>query len=101
MKIKMMSAMVSAETFIIGGGFMVDIIVNKEKTPNVYEAWLYHERYGIKELMFGWCSGTYKEFVDMVKGNLENEDYIFDYYNEHMAEDAVFEMFAETKGEQK
>lgn len=99
MTIKMMSAMVSAETFKIGGGFMVDIIVNKEKTPNVYEAWLYHERYGIKELMFGWCSGAYKEFVYMVKKNLEKEDYIFDYYNEHMTEDAVFKMMAETKGE--
>lgn len=99
MNINMKYAAVSSETYKVGGGFMVDIIVNHEKNPTTYEAWLYHEKYGIKELMFGWYSGTYKEFVNMVKANLENEDYIFDYYNEHMAEDAVFEMMADAKGE--
>lgn len=79
-------------TYTIGGcdGFMIDIVDHGGE----YEAFIYHEDYGIKSLMFG-CSKTQKygdvymnmsldEFKDLVISNLETENYIQFYINDYM-----------------
>ena len=57
---------VQTQTFTVGDGFLVDIIV--DALNEMYEAWIYHRDYGIKELMFGceWKQNCYKEFFDTV-----------------------------------
>ena len=55
---------VQTQTFTVGDGFLVDIIV--DALNEMYEAWIYHRDYGIKELMYG-------EFFDTV--DLAVEDY--------------------------
>lgn len=61
-------------------GFRVDIV----EKPVGPEAWLYHEHYGIKDLMFGgvWEQVTMESFLDVVEANLE--EYIEDYREEYM-----------------
>ena len=64
----MKTANFTTVTYDIGGGFYVDIVSKN----NLYEAWIYHEDYGQKELMFG-CpkeQQSYSEFVEIVYGNI-------------------------------
>ena len=60
------------QTYAVGDGFFVDIIV--DAIHEVYEAWLYNEAYGVKELMFGsdFEQETYKEFLDSVEANVDD-----------------------------
>lgn len=46
-------------------GFYVDIV-----DDDTLEAWLYHENYGIKELMFGEDGTSILDFKDLVEINL-------------------------------
>lgn len=66
-------------------GFYVDIVETEEK----YYAYLFHEEYGIKELMFGAYKNTQhikslQDFLDMVEANLYNQDYINGYKDDYM-----------------
>lgn len=71
--------------------FCVDIVMNNEK-ESTYEAWLYENRSGFKELMFGVPFRqearnelvTFADFVEMVTANLE--DYIISYYDFYIGE---------------
>lgn len=82
-------------------GFLVDIV--KDSVEDTYTAWLYHENYGIKVLMFGIIihnqeyrvygdpnSGivpviiTLKDFIDMVE--YQASSYISDYITDYMGE---------------
>lgn len=70
-------------TYKYSDGFMVDIT----KHDNIFEAWLYHKDYGIKELVFGVDVSdvpTLEEFAEMVQGNLENENDIDGYIEDYM-----------------
>ncbi len=63
---------ITTKTYDAGNGFLVDIEVIENKA----EAWIYHERYGIKDLMFGTEIGSkhvpdYNAFVELVEANLE------------------------------
>lgn len=72
----------TTRTFDVGHGFLVDIVAIKSK--DLYEAWIYHSSYGIKELMFGISmkDETYDGFLDLVYRNLD--DHIFYYAKEYM-----------------
>lgn len=66
-------------------GFYVDIRTGKGDDDDgfMYEAWLYHCKYGVKSLMFS-CSKNqldYYEFLKMVMNNVDNSgfDYIQTY----------------------
>ena len=50
-------------------GFLVDIVQNEEGTA----AWLYHEDYGIKMLMFGEDGTSWQDFTEIVEANLPIE----------------------------
>lgn len=69
---------IKTTTYDADEGFMVDIV----EKPVGPEAWLYHEKYGIKYkyLMFGstWGQNTMEDFLKMVEANLE--EYIADYF---------------------
>lgn len=69
--------------------WIVDIVT----TDTNYEAWIYRSEYGVKMLMFGMPKEqqSYDEFIDIVEGNLETNEYqsmyLYDYcsdefYNE-------------------
>ena len=66
-------------------GFRVDVV---ERSSNVkerlYEAWLYHNNYGIKTLMFGALEDSMGVFLEMIDNNIADyiEDYIEDYIKE-------------------
>ena len=67
-----------------GTTFHVDIVLNNGQHP-AYEAWLYHDNSGLKEMMFG--SAVYQEyrnevttldtFIELVIANLES--YVLSY----------------------
>lgn len=54
-------------TYELGYGFYVDIVNDKE----CYSAWLFHERYGIKELMFGMRCNL-EEFLELVESDTDS-----------------------------
>lgn len=74
-----------------GHSFRVDILMNNEK-ESTYEAWLYEDCGGLKELMFGVPVRqkstneivTFLDFIDMVAANLE--DYILSYFDFYIGE---------------
>lgn len=78
---------VQTQTFTVGDGFLVDIIV--DALNEMYEAWIYHRDYGIKELMFGceWKQNCYKEFFDTV--DLAVDDYKHYYTKSRKSEENV------------
>ena len=71
-------------TYDVGEGYFVDIIITPD---NVYEAWMFHERYGIKQLMFGCdCNKeTLEHFVELVETSIEDERTY--YYGQHIQEE--------------
>lgn len=54
-------------TYEIGHGFYADIMKDKD----LYSAWLFHERYGIKELMFGMRCDL-EEFLELVESDTDS-----------------------------
>ena len=78
-------------------GFHVDIVEQTDTladntTERIYSAWLYHEEYGIKEMIFGCMEETVKSknaFVDMVEAELNDhiEEYMRKYANEYLYDD--------------
>lgn len=54
-------------TYELGNGFYVDIVKEKD----CYSAWLFHEWYGIKELMFGMRCGL-EEFLELVESDTDS-----------------------------
>lgn len=75
-------------TLECGNGFYVDIITHNETVlGTVVEAFLFHDQYGIKDLMFG-CKlddcRTYGNFIEMVSNNID--EYIESYKEDHMDE---------------
>lgn len=74
-----------------GHSFRVDIIMNNDEDPT-YEAWLYEDCSGLKELMFGVPFRqkntneivTYLDFIGIVTANLE--DYILSYSDFYIGE---------------
>lgn len=74
-----------------GHSFRVDILMNNEK-ESTYEAWLYEDCSGLKELMFGVPVRqkitkelvTYLDFINMVTANLE--DYVLSYFDFYIGE---------------
>jgi hypothetical protein len=68
---------VAIESFIYNDEYRVDIIDNKKE--ELFEAWLYKYKEGVKSYMFGapyrFCRNK-DLFIDLVKINLENENYI-------------------------
>ena len=65
----------------VGDGFCIDIV----ETDDLFEAWIYHIDYGIKEYMFGSLKSDktdYGVFVSMARN--EFDDYRDDYYSEYM-----------------
>lgn len=70
-------------TYDMGDGFRVDIM---EADDNYYEAWIYHENYGQKDLMFGSAEiANLGHFVEMVEANFH--DYRRDYFLDVMCDD--------------
>ena len=55
---------IATQTYSIGDGWMVDIVESRA----CREAWLYHEGYCIKEMMFGEAYGQnpYNEFLKTI-----------------------------------
>ena len=73
-------------TYECGGGFFVDIVENTRE--KVHRAYIYHENYGIKSLMFGCPASTTKhhDFFEMVVAGIEEykEDYINEYMDDYL-----------------
>lgn len=69
-------------TYTYTDNFKVDILENDTK----YEAWIYHEKYGIKSLMFGMPKEQQplSDFLEIVDGSME--EYIDEYTNDYMQE---------------
>ena len=63
-------------------GFYVDI----ESNCKLYNAWLWHEKYGVKMHMFGVFKKdfTKQEMVEMTEANLDNQGYIKFYTEQYM-----------------
>lgn len=71
---------IKTETYALTGGFMIDIVT----TDATYEAFLYHKKCGVKDLMFG-CpkeQQPYEDFLELVEINAD--EYISDYAGEYM-----------------
>lgn len=90
-------------------GFMVDIIegYDDENWPNfgiIYNCWLYHKDYGVKEFVFGFPeeNGNKKhpieDVIEILEINLLTDNYIDNYYENHMDHDEEIEDFIEKKG---
>lgn len=68
----------STKTYEYQNGFMIDVV----ETENLYKVYLYHTKFGIKDLMFGLEKTTFrsqKELLDLIETNLQNENYIKNY----------------------
>lgn len=67
------------ETIYLNKKFLVDIMTFSETH---HEAWIYTDRMGIKELIFGDDVSSEKEFINLVKANFTRYaiDYIKEYY---------------------
>lgn len=79
-------------------GFYVIIEEETKGDEVIWSAMLRHEGIGFTEEMFGvpksdYCK-TLKEFVDMVEGNLINQDY-FKWFIEDCDDDELFCMYKE------
>lgn len=69
-------------TYDVDEGFMIDAVYDPDR--EMYEAWLYHKDYGVKMSMFGLPKKQknmnkvldHKEFMDIIRNNLEHEGYI-------------------------
>jgi len=59
------------------GEWIVTIIDSKL----LFEAYLGHKDYGIMDLMFGYCSSSLKDFMELVEANLDEYKQI--YIGEH------------------
>ena len=73
-----------------GRGFLLDVV----STEDAFEAWLYHEQYGIKDMMFGLLKSktpSLQEALDVIEPNLH--EYISDYASVHMTKDEAEEIF--------
>lgn len=77
---------VQTNTYRLKDGFMVDVVVNNTAPVATYSAYLYHEQYGVKELMYAMeaTQVTYDFFLELVEANAP--DYIGEYINDHMEE---------------
>lgn len=72
---------ITTQTYSTKKGFLVDIVTKSLKYE--YEAWIYHEEYGIKDLMFGVPTEqqTYEEFLEIVFNNIDEYiNYYVDYH---------------------
>lgn len=74
----------TAFTYDVGAGYFVEIVITPDK---VFEAWMFHERYGVKSLMFGAESDKFDigEFLEIVEANIEDDRQY--YYEEYIKED--------------
>ena len=54
-------------TYEAGNGFMVDIVVKED----MFEAWIYHENYGVKDMMWG-SPKTYTRFGETHEETLKS-----------------------------
>lgn len=72
---------ITTQTYSTKYDFLIDIVTKTNEY--YYEAWIYHNQYGIKDLMFGIPTEnqTYEEFLEIVFNNLD--EYITDYVDEH------------------
>ena len=72
-------------TYEIGDGFFIDIVENNGPNES-YEAWMYHEQYSVKSLMFELMKSgvTIDEFIETVKKNIRQHKRI--YITEYMDE---------------
>ena len=64
-------------------GFMVDVVSDGK----LYQAWIYHEEYGVKRYVVGCLKKDYtmEDFLEMVEASLAS--YIYDYKKENQAEE--------------
>lgn len=71
-------------TFNAGGGFKVDIV----ETDTMFEAWLWHDNYGIKDYMFGYREKdmNIENFIILVEYNIANSKR---YYKNRYMEDLM------------
>lgn len=65
-------------TLYVENGFMIDIV---SKLNNWKEAWIYHEDYGIKDMMFG-MEEPMAEFITIIQKNLQET--MNDYREQYM-----------------
>lgn len=71
-------------------GFFMEIVTRIDKHGKMYDAYLYHEDYGIKEYMFGLLADNMPDYayvLEVVEANLP--DYISSYVEDHMDYDDV------------
>lgn len=73
---------IKTTTYDVGDGFRVDIVQDGKH----FDAYIFHQDYGIKTHMFGVATGTVDEFVSLVEGSLEEDKAIYeeDYMNDYM-----------------
>lgn len=73
-------------------GFYVDI--QESKKENFIDVFLFHKNYMTKLYMFGFTLSQVQKdntnLVELIKSNLENEDYLETYYNLYMDYDDCF-----------
>ena len=74
------------KTYEYEDGFRFDIVIDTDKQE--YEVFLYHERYGIKDMMWGgMIEDGLDPIIEMVVANLDYDPYIADYAAQYMDEE--------------
>lgn len=84
---------ITTQTYSTKYHFLVDIV--KKSNVFIYEAWIYHDQYGVKDLMFGIPTEqqTYEEFLEIVFNNID--EYIDSYVDNHFTYDERRKFYAE------
>lgn len=99
MKIKKIER--KTETYQVTKNFFVDVVETYANEEEWLEFWIYHHRYGIKEMMIGIAKkdigtdGTWATIEDFILQDIEEE--IEMYWEEHVRPD---ELFAEIVGKE-
>ena len=78
----------TTETYTYGGGFLIDVVTETVKDGSLmWSAWIYHEDYGVKDLVFGVSSyyDTEEGFLEKVENVLPQ--HIGWYWKEYMHDD--------------
>ena len=74
------------KTYEYKDGFRIDIVIDTDKQE--YEVFLYHERYGIKDMMWGgMIEDGLDPMIEMIVVILENGTFIADYAAQYMDEE--------------
>lgn len=74
---------ITTNTYQTKNNFFIDIVT--KPLESYYEAWIYNDKYGIKELMFAVPAKqqSYEQFLEIVENNIDDSIsvYVYDHFN--------------------